>query len=97
MLDKLEMFTAVAKEGHFGRAAERIWITQPSLSLSARIKHLEAQLGVHLIFRGSRYGGLAPEGQTALVRARRIEGDAQRLREGCAPGSMALRDNCGSR
>lgn len=79
MLDKLEMFIAVAKEGHFGRAATSIGITQPSLS--AGIKQLEEQLGVQLIFRGSRYGGLTPEGQATLVWARRIVGDARQLRE----------------
>ncbi|PWE32856.1 LysR family transcriptional regulator [Maritimibacter sp. 55A14] len=79
MLDKLEMFIAVAKEGHFGRAAISIGITQPSLS--AGIKQLEQQLGVQLIFRGSRYGGLTPEGQATLVWARRIVGDARQLRE----------------
>ena len=63
MIDKLEMFLAVAKEGHFGRAAQSLGITQPTLS--AGIKQLEETLGVLLIFRGSRYGGLTPEGQSA--------------------------------
>ena len=79
MIDKLEMFIAVAKEAHFGRAAATLGITQPTLSTG--IKQLEEQLGVQLIFRGSRYGGLTPEGQTALVWARRIVGDARQLRE----------------
>ncbi|RJL18559.1 LysR family transcriptional regulator [Paracoccus siganidrum] len=79
MIDKLEMFLAVAKEGHFGRAAASLGITQPTLS--AGIKQLEEQLGVLLIFRGSRYGGLTPEGQSALVWARRIVGDSRQLRE----------------
>lgn len=79
MIDKLEMFLAVAKEGHFGRAAASLGITQPSLS--AGIKQLEETLGVLLIFRGSRYGGLTPEGQAALVWARRIVGDARQLRD----------------
>ena len=79
MLDKLEMFIAVAQEEHFGRAAASLGITQPSLSTG--IKQLEDQLGVQLVFRGSRYGGLTPEGQTALVWARRIVGDARQLRE----------------
>ncbi|WP_410218709.1 LysR family transcriptional regulator [Paracoccus sp. (in: a-proteobacteria)] len=79
MIDKLEMFLAVAKEGHFGRAAQTLGITQPTLS--AGIKQLEETLGVLLIFRGSRYGGLTPEGQSALVWARRIVGDARQLRE----------------
>ncbi|SNT71883.1 LysR family transcriptional regulator [Paracoccus seriniphilus] len=79
MIDKLEMFLAVTKEGHFGRAAASLGITQPTLS--AGIKQLEEQLGVLLIFRGSRYGGLTPEGQSALLWARRIVGDARQLRE----------------
>lgn len=79
MLDKLEMFIAVSREGHFGRAADSLGVTQPTLS--AGIKHLEEQLGVQLIFRGSRYGGLTPEGQSALVWARRIVGDARQLKD----------------
>lgn len=79
MIDKLEMFLAVTKEGHFGRAAQSLGITQPTLS--AGIKQLEEQLGVLLIFRGSRFGGLTPEGQSALVWARKIVGDTRQLRE----------------
>lgn len=79
MLDKLDMFIALAREGHFGRAAERLNIAQPTLS--AGIKQLEEQLGVQLVHRGSRYGGLTPEGQTALVWAKRITGDARQLRD----------------
>ena len=79
MIDKLEMFLAVAKEQHFGRAAASLGITQPSLS--AGIKQLEEQLGVLLIFRGSRYGGLTPEGQSALIWAKRIVGDTRQLRD----------------
>ena len=79
MLDKLEMFIALAKECHFGRAADRLNITQPTLS--AGIKQLEAQLGVQLVYRGSRFGGLTPEGQTALAWAKRIIEDARQLRD----------------
>jgi len=79
MIDKLEMFLAVAKEGHFGRAATSLGIAQPTLSTG--IKQLEDQLGVQLIFRGSRFGGLTPEGQRALHWARQIVGDARQLRE----------------
>ncbi len=79
MIQKLEMLIALAREQHFGRAAESIGVTQPSLSTG--IKQLEAQLGVKLVLRGSRFGGLTPEGQRALVWARQIVGDARRLRE----------------
>ena len=79
MLDKLEMFIALARERHFGRAADSLNVSQPTLS--AGIKQLEDTLGVQLVFRGSRFGGLTPEGQVALDWARRISGDARALRE----------------
>ncbi|MCC6007153.1 MAG: LysR family transcriptional regulator [Rhodobacteraceae bacterium] len=78
MIGKLEMFTALAREGHFGRAAESLGISQPSLS--AGIRQLEEELGVQLVFRGSRFGGLTPEGQRALAHAQRILGDVRLLR-----------------
>lgn len=79
MIAKLEMFLALAKEQHFGRAAQSLGITQPTLSTG--IKQLEDQLGVQLVRRGSRFGGLTPEGQRTLVWARKIVGDTRRLRE----------------
>ncbi len=79
MIAKLEMLIALAHERHFGRAADSLGVTQPTLS--AGIKQLEAQLGVKLVHRGSRFGGLTPEGQRALVWARQIVGDARRLRD----------------
>jgi DNA-binding transcriptional LysR family regulator len=78
MIDKLEFFIALAKAQHFGRAAEELGITQPTLS--AAIKQLEDQLGVMLVQRGSRYQGLTPEGQRVLDWARRITGDARTMR-----------------
>ena len=79
MLDKLEYFIALAKERHFGRAAETLGVTQPTLS--AAIKQLEDQLGVMLVLRGSRFQGLTPEGEQVLAWARRIAGDARSMRE----------------
>lgn len=79
MIDKLEMFIALATERHFGRAAEACGVTQPSLS--SAIRQLEDQLGVQLVFRGSRFQGLTPEGQRVLDWARRIVGDMRALRD----------------
>jgi DNA-binding transcriptional LysR family regulator len=79
MIAKLEMFLAVAKHEHFGRAAESLGITQPTLSTG--IRQLEEMLGVQLIFRGHRYGGLTPEGQRALVWARQLVSDTRTFRE----------------
>ncbi len=79
MIDKLEMFIALANERHFGRAAEAVGVTQPSLS--SAIRQLEDQLGVQLVFRGSRFQGLTPEGQRVLDWARRIVGDMRTLKD----------------
>jgi len=79
MIDKLEMFIALAREEHFGKAAEAMGVTQPTLS--AGIKQLEDQLGVMLVWRGSRFRGLTPEGQRTLDWARRIVADTRALRD----------------
>ena len=79
MIDKLEMFIALARERHFGRAAEACGVTQPSLS--SAIRQLEDQLGVQLVFRGSRFQGLTPEGQLVLDRATSIIADVRTLRD----------------
>ena len=79
MIDKLEFFIALARMRHFGKAAEELGITQPTLS--AAIKQLEDQLGVMLVQRGSRFQGLTPEGEQVLVWARRITGDARTMKE----------------
>jgi DNA-binding transcriptional LysR family regulator len=79
MIDKLEMFITLAKERHFGRAAEACGVTQPSLS--SAIRQLEDQLGVQLVFRGSRFQGLTPEGQRVLDRALGIVGDVRALKD----------------
>jgi DNA-binding transcriptional LysR family regulator len=79
MIDKLEMFIALANERHFGRAAEACGVTQPSLS--SAIRQLEDQLGVQLVFRGSRFQGLTPEGQRVLDWGRRIVGDMRTMKD----------------
>lgn len=79
MIDKLEFFIALARQQHFGRAAEDCGVTQPTLS--AGIKQLEDILGVMLVQRGSRFQGLTPEGRQVLEWARRIVGDTRAMRE----------------
>ncbi|OYU19485.1 MAG: LysR family transcriptional regulator [Rhodobacteraceae bacterium PARR1] len=79
MIDKLEMFIALANERHFGRAAEVCGVTQPTLS--SAIRQLEEQLGVQLVFRGSRFQGLTPEGQRVLDWGRRIAGDMRAMKD----------------
>ena len=79
MIDKLDYVLALAREKHFGRAAEACGVTQPTLS--AGIKQLEEQMGVLLVNRGSRFQGFTPEGERVLDWARRIVGDTRSMRE----------------
>jgi DNA-binding transcriptional LysR family regulator len=79
MLDKLEFIIALAREQHFGRAAEACRVSQPTLS--AGIKYLEDMFGVLLVQRGSRFRGFTPEGERVLEWARRIVGDTRAMRQ----------------
>ena len=79
MIDKLDFILALAREQHFGRAAEACGVTQPTLS--AGVKQLEEQMGVLLVNRGSRFQGFTPEGERVLDWARRIVGDTRAMRE----------------
>src|SRR5437879_7962791 len=80
LIDKLELLLALAKERHFGRAAEACGVTQPTMSTS--LKQLEEILGVMLVQRGSRFQGFTPEGERTRDWARRIVGETRAMREG---------------
>jgi DNA-binding transcriptional LysR family regulator len=79
MIDKLEFVIALAREQHFGRAAEMCSVSQPTLS--AGIKQLEDMFGVLLVQRGSRFRGFTQEGERVLEWARRIVADARAMRQ----------------
>jgi len=88
MIDKLEMLIALARERHFGRAAETCHVTQPTLS--SAIKSLEDQLGVQLVQRGARFIGLTPEGERVLARAKSIVAEARALKSDVAVAREGL-------
>ena len=68
-LRKMEQFVAVAEEAHFHRAAQRLGMSQPPLTVA--IRRLEDDLGVALIERGgNRITGLTDAGRAFLREAR---------------------------
>lgn len=68
--DQLAGFIAVAEELHFGRAAERLNMTQPPLS--RQIQKLEKTIGTELLERDNRKVQLTPAGEAFLEEARRL-------------------------
>ncbi len=75
----LRYFDALARHGHFGRAAEACAITQPALSL--QIKELETMLGASLVERSARQIRMTTLGEEFLARARKILVDVDELSE----------------
>ena len=75
----LRYFLAVAQELHFGRAAARMYISQPSLS--SQIQNLERALGTDLFVRNSRQVALTPAGRALLEEAPRALGALERAAE----------------
>lgn len=93
-LRQLRYLDALATEGHFGRAAERVSVSQPALS--AQIRDLEAALGLHLVERTATGGRLTAAGEEIVARARRIIADVNELeasaraRQGALAGPLRL-------
>ena len=92
-LTELKYIVAVARERHFGRAAEACFVSQPTLSVA--IKKLEDELGVQLFERSPRKVMLTPVGREIVARARGIVAEAEALRDlarrGADPESGTLR------
>jgi DNA-binding transcriptional LysR family regulator len=69
-LRQLQYFAAVARHGHFTRAAEELYVTQPALS--QQVRRLEAELGLALLRRTSRGVELTAAGEDLLVHAEAV-------------------------
>lgn len=76
-LRDLEYFVAVAELGHFGRAAERCFCSQPTLS--GQLRRLEEELGAPLFERSPQRVALTPFGERALLPAREALDAAARI------------------
>lgn len=78
-LTELKYIVAVAREKHFGRAAEACHVSQPTLSVA--IRKLEEDLGVQLFERGSVEVSVTPTGERVVEQAQRVLEEASEIRE----------------
>src|SRR3546814_7046706 len=74
-LRQLRSLDALARERHFGRAAERCAVSQSTLS--GGIRELESLLAARLVERTKRRVALTPLGEEIVQRARRVLGEAE--------------------
>lgn len=78
-LRQLRYLTALADEGHFGRAAATVNVSQPALSV--QIRELEAALGARLVERGGREVVITPTGREIVRRARLIFDEVREIEQ----------------
>ncbi|HEX2651052.1 MAG TPA: LysR substrate-binding domain-containing protein [Burkholderiales bacterium] len=88
-LTELRYIVAVAETRHFGRAAERCFVSQPSLSAS--VKNLEEELGVKIFERGKRGVFLTESGEQVVAQARRALEEAERVKAVARQGRDPLK------
>jgi LysR family hydrogen peroxide-inducible transcriptional activator len=87
-LTELRYIVAVARERHFGRAAEASFVSQPTLSVA--VKKLEEELGVALFERGPGEVTITPAGQKIVAQAQRVLEEASRIKDLAAAGRDPL-------
>lgn len=69
-IKQLKFLVALDETRHFGQAATRCHVTQPTLSM--RLRQLEEELGLELVRRGQRFEGFSAEGERILAWARSL-------------------------
>ncbi|MFN4329605.1 MAG: LysR substrate-binding domain-containing protein [Limnobacter sp.] len=87
-LTELKYIVALAREKHFGRAAEACFVSQPTLSVA--IKKLEEELNVSLFERGSSEVSLTPVGERIVVQAQRVLEEAASIKSIAQQGMNPL-------
>jgi len=85
----LQLLQVLAQRKHFTQAAAQCGISQPAFS--ARIRHLEEELGVPIVRRGNKFLGFTPDGELVLKWASKILAHAEGLRQDIEVSRGALR------
>ncbi|HJV07962.1 MAG TPA: LysR substrate-binding domain-containing protein [Chromobacteriaceae bacterium] len=78
-LTELRYIVAVARERHFGRAAQSCFVSQPTLSIA--IKKLEDELGVTLFERGGQEVAVTEIGERIVEQSHRVLEEAERVKQ----------------
>jgi LysR family transcriptional regulator, hydrogen peroxide-inducible genes activator len=87
-LTELKYIVALAREKHFGRAADACFVSQPTLSVA--IKKLEEELNVPLFERGSNEVSLTAVGERIIVQAQRVLEEASAIKSIAQQGMNPL-------
>jgi LysR family transcriptional regulator, hydrogen peroxide-inducible genes activator len=87
-LTELRYIVALGRERHFGRAAEKCFVSQPTLSVA--VKKLEDELGVTLFERGGSEIALTPVGSRVVEQAQRVLEEATAIKNIAAQGKDEL-------
>ncbi|MGB5561656.1 MAG: LysR substrate-binding domain-containing protein [Sedimenticolaceae bacterium] len=87
-LNELRYIVAVARERHFGRAAEACFISQPTLSVA--VKKLEEELGLSLFERRRGEVSVTPVGERIVAQAQRVLEEASGIRQIARQGQNQL-------
>ena len=90
-LNQFEFLIALEEYGSFSKAAQVLFISQPSLS--AAIKELETELGVTLLERSRKGVTFTEKGEQVLQEARKIEESVGRIKRIALQESSVLREN----
>ena len=94
-LTELKYIVAVARERHFGRAAEACFVSQPTLSVA--IKKLEDELDVKIFERGSSEVSVTPLGEQIVRQAQQVIEQAAAIREIAKRGKDPVSGNGSAR
>ena len=88
-LTELQYIVALARERHFKRAADRVLVTQPALSLA--VKKLEQELGVAIFERRTPHISVTPLGEQIVQQAQQVLEAAAQIKALASQGENQLR------
>jgi len=87
-LTELRYIVTLAQEQHFGQAADRCHVSQPTLSIA--VKKLEQELGVELFERSKSKVTATPTGEVVVAQAQKVLEEASRIQDLAAAGKDQL-------